>query len=78
MPVVPVVTGKTGADAIFRAMHKICQMITKYGPKLSAVLVAAEGAGVITAAQLSAAQTFITGAQALCDVFNLVSQYSGF
>jgi hypothetical protein len=70
-------TGKTGADAVFQALAKICRVITAYRAKLDAVITAAEGAGVITADQAATAHDFVATASSVCAVFQLVAGYSG-
>lgn len=72
------ITGKTGADAVFKALQRICIVITKYRTKLDAVINQAEAASVITSAQATAAHDFIASASTVCAVFNLVAGFSGF
>lgn len=72
------VTGKTGADAVAKALQHICIVITKYRPKLDAVIDAAAGAGAITSAQATIAHDFVSTASAACAVFQLIADYSGF
>lgn len=71
-------TGKTGADAVFKALKRICLVIAHYGPKLQAVITAAEDADVVTATQATAARDLVAAAQAACDAFSLIAGYSGF
>jgi len=70
-------TGKTGADAIFRALSHICRVITAYRDKLDAVIDAAEAATVISSAQATALHDFVAAADGLCAAFRLVAGYSG-
>lgn len=72
------ITGKTGADAIFIALHHICLVITRYEAKLQAVIVAAEGAGAITNAQKTSINSFLSLASAACTAFQALASYSGF
>lgn len=72
------VTGKTGADAIFGYLHKICAVLLKYQAKLVAVVAAAEAAGAITSEQATQINAFITVASATCSAFEALAQYSGF
>lgn len=72
------ITGKTGADAIFKALKRICIVLTKYQAKLQAVVIAAETAGAISAADATTINAFITVAGATCSAFDRLSQYSGF
>ncbi len=71
-------TGKTGADAIFRALNHICHVIVKYRTKLDAVITSAQTAGVITSAQATTAHDFVSAASTTCSIFQLIAGYSGF
>lgn len=72
------VTGKSGADAIFAALHHICRVLAKYEDKLLAVIDLAVSAGVITAAQATTAKAFVSSATAVCAIFKLIAGFSGF
>lgn len=72
------VTGKTGADAVFIALKRICIVLSHYRAKLDNVITAAEGHGDITSAQASAAHDFLATASTVCAVFEAVAGYSGF
>jgi hypothetical protein len=72
------VTGKTGADAIAKAVEHICRLVTKYHDKLAGVIDGAHAAGVIDATQQALAHAFIDGAQAACTVWKLIAGFSGF
>lgn len=71
-----VITGKTGADAIAKALHRICLVLSHYRTKCDAVITAAEAAGAITAAQATAAHDFLGTANTVCSIFELVAGYS--
>lgn len=71
------ITGKTGADAIFKALKHICKVLNSYGAKLDAVISAAVTAEVLTADQAAVARNFISVAQVACSVFDTLSNYSG-
>jgi hypothetical protein len=71
-------TGKTGADAIFRAIQRICIVISHYRAKFDAVITAAEGAGAITADQATVIRDFIGSLNVLCTALNALANYSGF
>lgn len=71
-------TGKTGADAIFKALDKICHVLVKYETKLNAVNDAALAASAITSTQHAAIVAVITTATAACEAFRALAQYSGF
>lgn len=72
------VTGKTGADAIFKALKRICIVITKYNTKLVAVVAAAEAASAITSSDASTITSFIAAANSACVAFQKLADYSGF
>lgn len=72
------ITGKTGADAIFKALSRICIVIAKYRTKLDAVIDAAAAAGTITGSQATAAHDFVATAAVTCGIFNKIAGYSGF
>ena len=69
--------GKSGSDAIFKALDIVCRQIKKFGPKINAAVAQAQTDGVITPTQASAAVAFISTAQAVCDVFRAVAGNSG-
>lgn len=72
------ITGKTGADAVFKALHHICRVLNAYRDKLDAVIDAAVGAGVITSDQGEVAKDFLGGVNIVCGIFEKVAGYSGF
>jgi len=72
------ITGKTGADAIAKALKHICRILVAYRTKLEAVIDAAQASNAITAAQADTAKAFVASADAACQVFILVAEYSGF
>jgi 3-oxoacyl-[acyl-carrier-protein] synthase III len=71
-------TGKTGADAIFRALKRICIVLSHYSAKLQLLISATEAASVITPSQAAAVRGFLTAANDLCAAFDLMASYSGF
>lgn len=72
------VTGKTGADAVFKALKRICIVLSHYRAKLDIVINAAEAAAVITSAQATTAHDFLASASTVCAIFEAVADYSGF
>lgn len=70
-------TGKTGADAVAKALSKICRVIIAYSAKLHAVIDAAAAADVITAEQATQAHAFVAAADGNCQIFVLIAGYSG-
>ncbi len=71
-------TGKTGSDAILRALQRICKNIVKYNVKLDAVITAAQGAGAITSVQAATCRELKAAALTYCAAFELLAEYSGF
>lgn len=72
------ITGKTGADAIAKALKHICRVLVAYRNKLEQVIDQAEAATVITGSQATAARAFVASADAACQVFILIADFSGF
>lgn len=72
------ITGKTGADAVFKALSRICIVLSHYRAKLDGVIDQAAAADVITADQATTAHDFLATANTVCAVFDLVAGYSGF
>jgi hypothetical protein len=72
------ITGKTGADAIAKSLKHICRVLVAYRTKLEAVINAAVAANAITQAQADTALAFVASADAACQVFILIANYSGF
>lgn len=66
-------SSKTGATAVFVALHHICGTLNAYRPKLIAFIDAAQLSSIITSAQATTAKDFIAGASALCDVFAILA-----
>lgn len=71
------ITGKTGADAVFTALHHICKVLNAYRIKLDNVIDAAETAGVITSTQATQAHDFLATVNVVCGIFELIAGYSG-
>lgn len=72
------ITGKTGADAIFKAIKRICIVLTHYRVKFVAVTSAAQTAGVITEEQAVLINDFIGTSALLCAALEALAGYSGF
>jgi hypothetical protein len=72
------VTGKTGADAVAKALKHICRVLVAYRTKLEAVIDQAAAFGTITSEQAATAKVFIASADTACQIFILVAEYSGF
>jgi hypothetical protein len=68
---------RTGADAIFIALSRICIVINRYSAKLQLAIDAALAAGLITDTQRATANAFILSARAVCDIFRIVARNSG-
>lgn len=71
-------TGKTGADAIKFFLKHICRTLIRYQTKLSVLIDQLEADLTISAAQATVARTFIAGASAACNVFEIIAENSGF
>lgn len=72
------VTGKTGADAIFKALKRVCIVLGHYQTKLAAATSAALASGAITSAQKTQIDNFVAVAVVTCDAFRALADYSGF
>jgi hypothetical protein len=72
------VTGKTGADAVFKALKRICIVLSHYRSKLDTVIDQAAAASVITTAQATVAHDFLATANTVCGILEAVAGYSGF
>jgi hypothetical protein len=70
-------TGKTGADAVFIALSKICRVLVAYRAKLDAVIDQAATGGVISSTQATAAHDFLAIVNTTCAIFELIAGYSG-
>jgi hypothetical protein len=70
--------GRSGADAVFKALKRICIVIVGYGPKLQVAIDLAHAASLITTEQRATAIAFVASAQGVCDIFNAVASNSGF
>ena len=66
---------KTGAVAVTIALKHICIQIRRFGPVLITVIDKAQDEHVIDASQAVLAKSFLSGAQAACDVFRLITGY---
>jgi len=71
-------TGRTGADAIFRFLGHICRTLVRYQTKLLILIDQLEADLTITAEQATTARLLVSSANAFCNVFNIISQNSGF
>lgn len=72
------VTGKTGADAVFKAIKRIAIVMSHYAPKFLAVLAIMESGGNVTAAEAATIRAFITSLNDLLAALSKVADYSGF
>lgn len=72
------ITGRTGADATYFFVKKICGTLSRYRAKLEAVTAAAQTAGAITAEQKTIILDFIGTADLLCVALKALAGYSGF
>lgn len=72
------VTGKTGADAWYKAIKRQSIVWAKYGPKLAAVAATMHGLGLLSDAEYTALQNAFSALPALLAAIAKVAQYSGF
>lgn len=72
------VTGKTGADAVFKAVKRIAIVLSHYAPKFLAVVAVMEAGGNITAADAAAIRGFVSALNDLLAALSKVADYSGF
>lgn len=72
------ITGKTGADAIFKAIKRIAIVISHYAPKFLATVAVMESGGQITAVEAATIRAFISGLNDLVTALSKVADYSGF
>jgi len=68
--------GKTGADAVFRALAHICQVLNAYRSKLDAIIDAAVVADVIPEEAGLIAHDFLAAAQATCLIFAKIAEFN--
>lgn len=71
------ITGKTGADAIYKCVRLICGTLKRYRAKFEAVVSSAQTAGAITSEQKTAILDFIAVADTLCVALKALAAYSG-
>jgi hypothetical protein len=68
-------TYRTGIATVTFAVNRICEIVRKFGPSLSAAIAAAVTAGHITSEQATAMNAFLVAAQATCDLWKKASGY---
>lgn len=71
-------TGKTGADAIFIAVHHVIHTLARYGPKFRAVVAVMLAGGNITAAESAVILSFLDSLNALDAALKKIADYAGF
>lgn len=72
------VTGKTGADAIWKALHRIAIVLSHYAPKFLAVVAVMQSSGSITSAEAALITEFVNSLTAVAAALKKVADYSGF
>lgn len=70
-------TGKTGADALWRALHKALTVMNAYAPKFRAVVAIMVANGHLAAPEAATIIAFLDGLSALDAALKKVSDYSG-
>jgi len=78
MPITPVVTGRTGADAFYKSVKKQAQLWAKYGPKLAAVSQTMHGLGLLDDTEYAALTAAFTAVPNILAAIAKVAEYSGF
>lgn len=68
--------GKTGWDAVSRAIDGVCRTIQRYRNKLHALIVLAQAATIITADEATKAHAFVEDASNLCSIFQKLAEYN--
>lgn len=71
------VTGKTGADAFFKALKRQSIVWVKYGPKLIAVINTMHTAGLLLDPEYTALITALNALPAFYAAMQKVADYSG-
>lgn len=72
------VTGKTGADAIWKALKRIVIVLSHYAPKLLATVAIMQAGGQLTSAEAAEITAFINDTASLLAAITKVADYSGF
>jgi hypothetical protein len=72
---VPTNSKRTGLATVTFAIKRICVVVRKFGPSLTAAIDLAVTEGKITSGQAATAQAFIISAVAACDIFRAASGY---
>jgi len=70
--------GRSGADAIAKALTLICGTLKRYSNKLDVAITLTEEAGLINTSQAVTARQFVGTASLVCDIFKIVADNSGF
>lgn len=70
-------TGKTGADAIYRAAHKIVIVLSAWEPKFRAVVAVMVAGGNLSASEAAVITAFLDSLAALNSALKKVADYSG-
>ena len=66
---------KTGSVAIWEAIRRACGTVKRYSNKILLAIAAAEASGLITSDEATIAKGFVTGADALCSIYQRVAGY---
>lgn len=72
------VTGKTGADAFYKALKRQSIVWSHYGPKFLALVATMHTAGLLDDAEYAALNAAFTALPALLAAMAKVAAYSGF
>lgn len=72
------VTGKTGADAIFKTMKRQAIVYQRYAPKLNALITVMQGLSLLTSGEAALAHAYVAAIVEMAVIFQKISDYSGF
>jgi hypothetical protein len=68
--------GKTGADAVSKAVSKICRVVNAYRVKLHTIIDAAKIAGIITVDEAAVAHAFVDSIGVACAIWMRIADYN--
>ena len=72
------VTGRTGADAFFKAVNRQRITVNSYRAKLLSVIAVMQGLSLLTATEAAQAVAMVEAIAAAYDVWQKIADYSGF
>lgn len=72
------VTGKTGSDAVLKAVKHIVVVLSHYMPKFMSTVAIMEASGALSAADAAAVRAFVASLNELLVAVSKMADYSGF